>query len=269
MWKELQAGTVQTAPSSGNLIQEPSLQQAALALGQITPPTTRHQKKPELSGRGDSVNESENGSSKKIDLQTLFDRASLQKEAAEKDEFIAMMDSLELSGKTQKEEEVVGGINSNNNATEQDGSSALKHMLKIGSDTSTTPEGGSVPNTSSPTKAYGKQLSVQELFDGAKQQETSPPQPKQQQQEHQQQQQQQQQHQQKGQDNWQQQGQGQRPHQQQGQRKQHQGQGHVNHRPHDSGPRLDTGFHRLLPGVDFGARSTQFSSGVQCTGSYV
>ncbi|XP_046562363.1 LOW QUALITY PROTEIN: 5'-3' exoribonuclease 1-like [Haliotis rubra] len=241
MWKELQAGTVQTAPSSGNLIQEPSLQQAALALGQITPPTTRHQKKPELSGRGDSVNESENGSSKKIDLQTLFDRASLQKEAAEKDEFIAMMDSLELSGKTQKEEEVVGGINSNNNATEQDGSSALKHMLKIGSDTSTTPEGGSVPNTSSPTKAYGKQLSVQELFDGAKQQETSPPQPKQQQQEHQQQQQQQQQHQQKGQDNWQQQGQGQRPHQQQGQRKQHQGQGHVNHRPHDSGPRLDTG----------------------------
>ncbi|XP_048250322.1 5'-3' exoribonuclease 1-like isoform X1 [Haliotis rufescens] len=276
MWKELQAGTGQTTPSGGNLIQEPSLQQAALALGQITPPTTRHQKKPELSGGSDSAtvqdSESENkfgaSSSKKIDLQTLFDRASLQKDAAEKDEFIAMMDSLELSGKTQKEEEVVGGINSsNNNATEQDGSSALKHMLKIGSDTGSTPDGGSVPNTSSPTKAYGKQLSVQELFDGAKQQETSPPQPKQQQQQQQQKEQERKQH----------QGQGHRQQQRQGQRQQHQGQGHVNHRPHESGPRLDTGNPVLdlearcknlglaAPGYDFKRVQGHFTSMVMLT----
>ncbi|XP_053379748.1 5'-3' exoribonuclease 1-like isoform X2 [Mercenaria mercenaria] len=175
IWKQLRSSQPPLAEGSS---QGPSLSTAAAVLPRVPSPGTD-------SNKGSNSNQN----ATKIDVQSLFSGASSAKDTQTKqsgttnvktdnkpqsnkskvvsnDEFAAMFKSLE-EVQISKEE---------NEKETEDGSDVLKKMLNI-ADQSETSE-----NTEPPAdgggggggKSYGRQVSVQELFDGAKKQQEQP-----------------------------------------------------------------------------------------------
>ncbi|XP_064610977.1 5'-3' exoribonuclease 1-like [Liolophura sinensis] len=190
MWKEIQASTeAKSSPKKSGV----SLSQAARVLdGQYPEKQQRHGIPPQSTPKAekdllnrqfeeadkrqgvppsDATSTSQSGAMTKIDIQSLFGKASSSAPDPNVSEFAAMMNSLEIAGAAQG---LSDGSVANVKGSSEDGTGAglvERQKSLIVDDTlgqRTSPVSPSSQQALS-GHSYGRQLSVQELFAGAKQ----------------------------------------------------------------------------------------------------
>ncbi|KAJ8320860.1 hypothetical protein KUTeg_002447 [Tegillarca granosa] len=171
MWKELQSSPRSTDDSLNSekrkpsSTQGPSLSAAAAALDKIP--------KQSMAPPGAAnIDSDQPQPTTKLSIENLFTQASQSKKSLENNEFSAMFKSLQLSSnnKTEDDSIIVSAkqLPEVHDKTVEDGTTALKQMLHIESDEKTMETDHM--EIKSENKTYGRQVSVQELFEVAKQQ---------------------------------------------------------------------------------------------------
>ncbi|XP_033763186.1 5'-3' exoribonuclease 1-like isoform X1 [Pecten maximus] len=160
MWQELK--------SSGNLDQpETSLSVAAAALDKLPKPSVLS------TDSGQSPVARDNGETK-LTVESLFNQANKLQHSVDNDQLSTMIKALEIASTDSTMAMEDGSIVVRSKSPVHDADAEIKQMLKIGSAAASL-EPGPVKqqevNTSLPTsaKTYGRQMSVQELFEGVMQ----------------------------------------------------------------------------------------------------
>ncbi|KAK3589531.1 hypothetical protein CHS0354_041655 [Potamilus streckersoni] len=186
MWKELQTSSSKTKASpnsskANEVRKEGLLQQAAAALPKVTASISAEQIEEENKNQNNSDTRYEQ--KRKIELQNLFSEAGKAKSvtsSVQSDEFTAMMKSLEISKQGEGPFVVSKGISKESSSKDEEGTKAIKQILRVSTESPekdeasenqefdvTTPPSGKSTN-------YGIKLTVEELFQGAKQHNKSP-----------------------------------------------------------------------------------------------
>lgn len=168
MWQELKSsGSVDKTPSDGT-----SLSLAATSLDQLPKPVMPLEEAGQVQPLI-TIETDDEGS--KLTVENLFDQVNKVQQHMDNDQFSAMFNSLELSSNStaaMEDGSIVIRANSKSPAKDaEEGTATIKQLLNIGlqsigvSEDNTSGEQMESPVPAS-VRSYGKQLSVQELFEG-------------------------------------------------------------------------------------------------------